>query len=95
VREGILRELRRLQNEEVSTKELDRDKNYLIGSYQIARQSNASKAGELASNELFGFGPDFGQRYQAGIQKVSAADIVKFAREHLPLDRYVLAIVGP
>jgi zinc protease len=95
VREGILGELRRLQDEEVSTKELERAKNYLIGNYLITRQTNASKAADLTFNELFGFGTDFDQRYQEGIQKVSAADIVKFAREHLPLDRYVLAIVGP
>jgi zinc protease len=95
MREGILAEIRRLWEEEVSTHELDRAKKYLVGNYLIARQTNASKAADLTSNELFGFGSDFGQRYQEGIEKVGAADILKFARQYLQLDRYTLAIVGP
>ncbi|MBI4490986.1 MAG: insulinase family protein [Deltaproteobacteria bacterium] len=95
MREEILSEIRRLQEEEVSSDELDRAKSYLIGNYLIARQTNASKAADLTSNELFGFGTDFSQSYQDGIQKVSAADIQRFARQYLSLDRYVLAIVGP
>lgn len=95
IKEGILRELRRLQEEEVTDQELVRAKNYLIGNYLIARQTNLSKAGELTFNELFGFGGDFAERYRQGIEKVSAGDVMRFAREYLSLDRYVLAIVGP
>lgn len=74
---------------------MERAKNYLIGNYLIARQTNASKAADIAFNELFGFGNNFSQRYQAGIEKVTADDILKFARTYLPLDRYVLTILGP
>lgn len=95
MREGILGEIRRLQEEEVSFQELERAKNYLIGNYLIARQTNASKAADITFNELFGFGSDFGQQYQAGIKKVSSADILKFAQTYLPSDRYVLTILGP
>jgi zinc protease len=95
MKEGMLTELRRLQEEEVSAEELERAKNYLIGNYLIARQTNASKAAEVTFNELFGFGSDFGQRFEEGVQKVSATDILKFAYRYLSLDRYTLAIVGP
>ena len=95
MKEGILGEIRKLQEEPVSSQELDRAKNYLIGNYLIARQTNASKAADLTHNELFGFGSDFDQRYQEGIEKVSSEDILKFARQYLPLDRYVLTILGP
>lgn len=95
IKEGILRELRRLQDEEVADQELVRAKKYLIGNYLIARQTNLSKAGELTFNELFGFGGDFAERYREGIEKVSAGDVLRFAREYLSLDRYVLTILGP
>ncbi|TAK00566.1 insulinase family protein [bacterium] len=95
MKEGILGEIRRLQEEEVTSQELERAKNYLIGNYLIAHQTNASKAADLTHNELFGFGSDFSQHYQAGIEKVTADDILKFARQYLPLDRYVLTLLGP
>jgi len=95
MREGFLDEIRRLHDEEVSQSELDRAKKYLIGNYLIGRQTNESKATDLTFNELFGFGTDFARRYQEGIEKVTAADIQRFARQYLPSDRYALAIVGP
>ena len=95
MKDGIIAELRRLQGEEVSAEELERAKNYLIGNYLIARQTNAAKAADLVSHELFGFGSDFTARYQEAIEKVAPADILKFAKQYLPLDRYVFTIVGP
>ena len=95
MKEGMLAELRRLREEEVTDDELERAKNYLIGRYLIARQTDAAKAADLTHNELFGFGSDYGRRYEEAIQKVSATDILKFAYRYLPPDGYVLAIVGP
>lgn len=95
MKEGILREIRRLQVEEVPTHELERAKRLLIGDYLIARLTNASLAADLTFNELFGLGADFGQRYEEGIEKVTAADVLGFARRYLLSDRYVLAVVGP
>jgi len=95
MREGILAEIRRAQAEEVTPGELVRAKKSIIGNYLIARQTHGSRAADLIYNEIFGFGTDFGQRYQEAIEKVTAADILRFARSYLPLDRYVLAIVGP
>jgi len=95
LKEGILREVQRLQEEKVTDPELIRAKNYLLGNYLIARQTNAARAADLTFNELFGFGSDFAQRYREGIEKVSAEDILRAVRQYLSPDRYVLAIVGP
>jgi len=94
MREGILEEIRRLRDEPVGPGELVRAKNSLIGSYRIARQTNSALAGDLVYNELFGLG-DFGQLYRQGIEKVTGADVLKFARDYLSPERYTLAIVGP
>lgn len=95
MKEGILAEIRRVQDEEVSPAELDRAKKSIIGNYRIGLQTNVSKAAALTYNEISGLGTDFARRYQEGVEKVTAADILRFARAYLPLDRYVLAIVGP
>jgi len=95
LREGIVREIKKIQDEEIPSEELDRAKNYLIGNHLIALQSNGAKAAQLALTELFGLGPDFSERYQEEIKKVTASDILRFARNYLPLNRYTLAIMGP
>ena len=81
-KEGILAELYKLQQAEIPEAELDRAKNYLLGSFEIRRQTNMAMASDLALNELFGtaFDP---QTYRRGIQDVSAADVQSFARNYL------------
>lgn len=95
LKEGILREVRRLHEEKVTDQELIRAKNYLLGNYLIARQTNAARAADLTFNDLFGFGSDFARRYREGIERVTADDILQAVRQYLSPDRYVLAIVGP
>jgi len=93
-KEGILAELYKLQQAEIPEAELDRAKNYLLGSFEIRRQTNMAMASDLALNELFGtaFDP---QTYRRGIQDVSAADVQSFARKYLIPNRYTLAVLGP
>lgn len=95
MKEGILKEIQRLQEKEVAAEELERAKNYLFGDYLISRQTNASLAEDLTLNELFGLGSGYARLYREQIEKITSADILRFARDHLPLDRYVFAVVGP
>jgi len=93
-REGILSELRKLQEAEVSSEELDRAKNYLLGSFEIRRQTNRAIASDLALKELFGSIAD-PETYRQGIHSVTAAHVQSFARKFLMTDRYTLAVLGP
>jgi zinc protease len=95
VREEMLREIRRVMEETVQPRELQRAKKTLLGSYLIARQTNESRARDLAVKELFGLGLDYDQRFREGIEAVTAEDVRNFARRYLSLDRYAVAIAGP
>lgn len=93
-RDGILAELQKLQQVEVSEADLQRAKNFLLGSFEIRRQTNAAMASDLARQELFGPSAE-AQAYREGIQGVTAAHVQSFARKYLDLERYTLAVLGP
>lgn len=93
--ERIKGELRQLTQEKVAQEELWRAKRYLIGTYEIGLQTNSDQAFDLAHNERYGLGYDFGERYVKGIEAVSAEDILKVVKKYIQLDKYVLVTVGP
>jgi zinc protease len=94
MKEGILAELRRLQEVEVPEDEIRRAKTYLLGSYENRRQTDSAKAADLALRELFGSSAD-PQAYRQGIQGVTPERVQAFARRYFLLNRYTLAVLGP
>ncbi len=94
-REGILAELIRIRDERVPEEELARTKHNLIGSFEIDLQTNGALAGTMLFDELYQNDYDAYRRYAEEIEKVSAADLQRVAREYLDLDRYAAAVVRP
>ncbi|MCC6765992.1 MAG: insulinase family protein [Deltaproteobacteria bacterium] len=92
---GVLHELRRLRDEPVSADELGEARTYLLGSYEISLQTNASQGDELAFNEAYGLGVEGGERYRESLAHVTPAAVQAAARGYLTLDAYTLAVVGP
>jgi zinc protease len=95
VKKGLEAEIHRLKVEEAGLEELERAKKALLGGSMIYHQTHASRAAQLALNDLFGLGYDFDQAYRDRIESVTAADVRKFAQRYLSLDRHALAILGP
>jgi zinc protease len=92
---GIMAELKRMADEPVSPKELERAQRYLVGSHEIGLQKMGARAATLAFNEVYGMGYAEHARYGDRILGVTAEDVQRIARKYLTLDRYTLAIVGP
>jgi len=92
---GILGEIERIRDEEVSPQELARAKGSLTGGYLISLQSTSSRAADTANNELFGLGYDFSAKYPKLIEAVTAADVLRVARKYLTPGSYAVSIVGP
>ncbi|UCD84078.1 MAG: insulinase family protein [Deltaproteobacteria bacterium] len=92
---GIKRELNRLREDKITTEELERAKNYLVGTYEIGLQRNSALATELAFNERYGLGWDYYQKYPARILEVSAEDVLLVAKKYIQLDRYALTVIRP
>jgi len=92
---GILAELKEIRTKAVSQKELERARNYITGSYEIGLQTPASRAADMANNELFGLGFDFSKKYTKLIQAVTAEDVLSVAKKYIDLNAYTISIVGP
>ncbi len=92
--EGILVELTKIKNHLVSEAEFDRAKKYIVGSYEIDLQRNASIANHLAFNEIYGLGVAEIKKLPEKILKVSREEVLKVANQYFDLNAYVLSVVG-
>jgi len=93
--EGIKKEIQKITEEKVSSKELERAQNYLVGNFSIEHQTNASIAAEMGFNERYGLGNDYSKTYLDKILKVSLEDVQRTAKKYLDLTKYTLLIVKP
>ncbi|UCF78098.1 MAG: insulinase family protein [Candidatus Eiseniibacteriota bacterium] len=92
-RDGILGEVEKLRNEEVTDEELGNTKRYLRGAYMIRLESNANQAYDFAYYECVGAGYDYPDRYLEGIQTVTKADVIRIAKKYF--EAYALASILP
>jgi len=94
-RQGILMELARVRDERISESEMKRSRQNLIGSFEIALQTNGAMASTMVFDELYGNGFDAYKEYARKIEKVSAKAVQKIANKYLDPTRYSVAIVKP
>ena len=92
---AIWQEIYRVIGGPVTDEELGRAKRWLIGNYEIGLQTHGAQAMDMALNELYGLGFNFGSRYVQEIDKVTADQIMKEAKKILDSEAYVLVRVGP
>ena len=94
-RDGIFEQLERLLAEPPDASELERARRYLVGSFEIDQQRNASHAAQISLDALYGLGPEASRAYPEQIRAVSGADVARVARRVVRLDAYTLAAVRP
>lgn len=91
---GILQEMEKVLETDVTEAELSRAKRYLIGSHEIAMQRASSRAGTMALNEAYGLGYDHHAGFEAKIEAVTASAIRSAAKDILRKDRSVRVVVA-
>jgi zinc protease len=92
-RAGLLRELALLTTERLDDDEVERARRYTIGTWQIARQTNAQQLGQLASAILLGPGLAEIFGYEERILRVTAEDMRAAAAKYLDPARVVEGVV--
>ncbi len=90
----VLKEIRGIQTEPVSEKELADAKAYLTGSFPLKMDTYAKIAGMLTFIEIYNLGLDYPQRYSALINAVTRADIQRAAKKYLHPDNLVIVVVA-
>jgi len=89
-----LKEIRKIQAEPVSDKELADAKAYLTGSFPLKMDTSAKIAGMLTFIEIYNLGLDYPQKYSAMINAVTREDIKRVAQKYLHPDSLVIVVVA-
>jgi zinc protease len=89
-----LKEIRRIQTETVSDKELADAKAYFTGSFPLKMDTYAKIAAILTSIEIYKLGLDYPQKYSALINAVTSEDIRRVAKKYLHPDSLVIVVVA-
>jgi zinc protease len=89
-----LKEVRRMQAEPVSLKELNDAKAYLTGSFPLRMDTSVKIAGMLTSIENFNLGLDYPRKYQALIDAVTREDVQRVAKKYLHPDAMMIVVVA-
>ncbi|HEU4369031.1 MAG TPA: pitrilysin family protein [Methylomirabilota bacterium] len=91
----ILRdELARLGRDPAAADELRLARDYLVGSFPLRLDTTAKVADFIVAIEEQGLGLDYGDRYRAGISKVTAADVQQAAARFFRPDTFSRVVVG-
>jgi len=91
----IQTELARVCREAVTDDELERSRNWLLGSQEMQMQRNGAQAATYATYEALGFGWEVVDRVRERIEKVTVDDIVRVASEVFVPERVVVVKMLP
>ena len=89
-----LQEMERLRTEKVSEEELERAKQYLIGSFPFRLGTQRQLASFLTQTEYSRLGLDYAQQYPSRIRSVTREDVYRVAQTYLHPDSALLVIVA-
>jgi zinc protease len=92
-RAGLLHEFEKLVAKPVLDEELQRAKQYLIGTWQIRRQTNGAQLSDLAHALLLGNGLEELREFTDRINAISAQDVRTAAERYFDPSRLVEAVV--
>jgi len=95
VRAAVDEHIKRFKTELVDDAELERVKNKVAADHVYGSQKIESQARSLISSYLSAGDPDFDTRYVAGIQKVTAKEVLKVANKYFSGDRLCVTMVEP
>jgi zinc protease len=93
---AVLEEIDRIRTAEVSRQELDRARDRAVNSYVFQFDHPEKTLDRLLAYEYFGYPRDFAAQRQKALSAVTAADVLRAARQHIrPQDLTVVMIGNP
>ena len=92
--EIIDREIRRLSDEPLGDEDLTNAKDYLDGSLVVGLETFAAQTFQMIRDETYGVRV-LSQEHRDGIQRVTAQDVQRVARQYLRPDEATLVVIRP
>jgi len=90
----MLKELKKITEQEVSDEELAKAKDGYLNSYVFNFESKSQIVNRLMTYAYYGYPLDFTERLKAGVEKVSKADVLRVAKKYLQPDKVQILVVG-
>jgi zinc protease len=87
-------EMKRIQKEPVSEKEIEGARKYLIGSFPMRMDTQGKLANFLLQVEYYGLGLDYPDKYSRLIQSVTREEVLRVARKYLHPENCILVVVA-
>jgi zinc protease len=91
---ATLDEVRRLRTDPPTEAELRKAKDDLLNSFIFNYDSAEKVLGEQVTLAVYGYPPDFLERYRAGIEKVTSADVARVAQKYVQPEKLAIVVVG-
>jgi zinc protease len=92
--EALQKQINLLITGNVTEQEVKRAKDAILNSFIFEFDSPEKVLAERIRYEFYGYPPDFLERYRAGIEKVTPADVDRVARKYIHPDRLAILVVG-
>jgi len=90
----MLKEIKRISEQEVSDEELNRAKDQFLNSYAFLFESKAQVINRMLTYAYYGYPLDFAQQLFKKIESVGKADILQAARKWLKPEQLQILVVG-
>jgi zinc protease len=87
-------EIDRLKTSPPTAEELKKAKDSILNSFVFEFDSKEKVLAERANYEFYGYPADFLERYRAGIEKVTLADVERVAQKYIHKDQLAVLVVG-
>jgi zinc protease len=81
-------------SEEVTDDELTRAKDAILKGFAFEFDSTGKIVRRLMTYDYFGYPGDYLQQYQANIEKVTKADVLRVAKQYLKTDELAILVLG-
>jgi zinc protease len=92
--EALYEEIDNLRRTPATEEELKRAKDAILNSFIFRFDSRQEVMGERMLYEFYGYPLDFLERYRAGVEKVTTADVARVAEKYVHRDKLALLVVG-
>ena len=92
--DALFEEIDRLQKEAISEDELKRAKDTILNSFVFQYDSKKKILNQQVRLEFYGYPKDFLEKYQKGVQAVTAAQVSAAAKKHIRKSEIAILVVG-
>nr|MBA2356654.1 insulinase family protein [Acidobacteriota bacterium] len=93
--ETLVAEASRIISEPPTTEEITRARQSILNSFVFNSATTEQVLAQQVTYEYYGLPTDWLERYRAGIEKVTAADLARVAKQYIRPEAFTILVVGP